>query len=257
MRTMDDELQRVLDAASALCSREENEEALKLVEDTLEKYPSHQGLMTMLGIVLSRLGRENEAESVLRSVLKGDPSNEQATSALGRLLDNSLRTEEAERLYRGLLDRKPASHTVLDDLCSLLLDTEQYDEAHRLARTHIERFSAMYEAYGPLQHVLQTEEDNVSEGTDESDFDRKGLTKFASNLIEQFEVIVNMEKNVGRDKLISLGRSWDLDEEAIRVATELGRIEDAFKKHRASMTPALQNGIESVHAEMDKRVKRT
>ncbi len=249
-------MQGILDAVSALCSREENEKALKLVEDALERYPNHLGLKTMLGIVLSRLGRDNESEAVLRSVLKSDPSDEQATSALGRLLDNSLRTEEAERLYRGLLDRKPVSHIVLDDLCSLLLDAEQYDEAHRLAKTHAERFSTTYEAYGPLQHVLQTEEDNVSEETDESDFDRKGLAKLVSNLIEQFEVIVNMEKNVGRDKLISLARAWELDEEAIRVATELGRIEDAFKKHRASIPPALQNGIESVHAEMDKRAKR-
>jgi len=250
-------VQGVLDAASALCSRDENLEALKLLEEALGRFPNHLGLKTMLGIVLSRLGRDNEAEAVLRSVLRRDPSDERATSALGRLLDNSLRTEEAERMYRGLLDRKPASHTVLDDLCDLLLDAEQFDEAHRLAKRHAEQFSTTYEAYSPLQHVLQAEEDNISDETDESEFDRKGLTKLASNLIEQFEIITNMEKSIGSDILAAIGHAWDLDEDAIRIAAELSRVEDAFKKHRASMPPALQNGIQSVHVEMDKRAKRT
>jgi hypothetical protein len=108
-----------------------------------------------------------------------------------------------------------------------------------------------------LQHVLQTEEDNISEETDESEFDRKGLTKLASNLMEQFEVLLNVERNVSPDKLRATGHAWELDEDAVRIAAELNRIEDDFKAHSASMPPALQNGIQSVRTETAKRAKTT
>lgn len=219
----------------------------------MQRHPNHQGLKTMLGIVLSRLERDHEAEAVLRSVLKRDPSDEQATSALGRLLDNSLRSEEAQSTYRALLQRKPESHVVLDDLCSLLLDEEEFEEAYKLAKVHAGKFPTAYEAYHPLQRVLQTEEDNIGEEIDESEFDRKGLTKLASNLIEQFEVVVKIEESVGSDKLNTMGHKRELDEEAIRIAAELDRIDDAFKKHRATMSPALQGKIQASHAEKGKR----
>ena len=252
---MNEEIRRTLEAASNLCRCEDNEEALKIVEKALERYPNDLELKTMLGIVLSRLERDREAEAVLRSVLKRNPDHEEATCALGRLLDNSLRTEEAEQLYRGLLQRKPASHAALDDLCKLLLDEERLDEAYKLARAHSDQFPAVYEAYSPIQHVLQSLEDEIREQTDETDFDRKGLAKLGSNLAEQFDVILRMEQSVGLDTLKAKGCTWELDEDVVRIAAELDYIEAVFKKFRASLPSAVGGMIKAAHAERDRRAK--
>jgi len=254
-RAVNEEIRRTLEAASNLCRCEENEEALKLVEEALEQHPNDLELKAMLGVVLSRVERDREAEAVLRAVLKRDPEHEQATSTLGRLLDNSLRTEEAEELYRSFMGRKPACHVVLDDLCRLLLDEERVDEAYKLARAHADQFPAVYEAYSPLQRVLQTQEDEIREKADEAQFDRKGLTKLTSNLIEQFEVILKMEREIGSETLNTIGHAWELDEEIIRIAAELDYIEDAFRKQRASVPSALQSAIQAIHAERGKRAK--
>ncbi|RDE13020.1 MAG: hypothetical protein C4K49_09040 [Candidatus Thorarchaeota archaeon] len=252
---MSEEIRRVLAMASGLCSREDHEEAEKLIRDALEHYPGDLDLKAMLGIILSRTERDREAESVLRSVLKRDPDHEQATSTLGRLLDNSLRTEEAESLYRGLLERRPASHSIADDLCRMLVEEDRPDEAYRIAKTHADRYPNEYEAYSAIQHVLESIEDIIREMTEETDFDRRNLARLASNLIEQFEVIRRMEMHVGKDSLRAGDHIWELDEEVMRIAGELEYVEGEFKKHRTALPANLQAATRLVYAERNTRAK--
>ena len=252
---MSEEIRRVLAMASGLCSREDHTEAEKLIREALDQYPGNLDLKVMLGIILSRTERDREAEAVLRSVLKRDPDHEQATSALGRLLDNSLRTEEAESLYRGHLEMRPASHSVADDLCRMLVEEERSDEAYRIAKTQADRYPKEYEAYSALQHVLESVEDVIREMTEEADFDRKNLTRLASNLIEQFEVIQKMEKHVRKETPRAGDHIWELDEEVMRIAGELEYVDGEFKRHRAALPANLQAATKSIYTERDIRAK--
>ncbi|MFW9945041.1 MAG: hypothetical protein ACFFB7_08590, partial [Candidatus Sifarchaeia archaeon] len=103
-------IREVREKASNLLEADKAEEAEKTLLDAMQDYPDDLDLLSMLGIIQSRLHKEEEAELTFRSVLERDPCHEEAACALGRILDNSLRTEEAEVLYKDVLSKRPDSH---------------------------------------------------------------------------------------------------------------------------------------------------
>ena len=218
---MDLGIRDALDRASKLCGEECDEEAQKVILEALGRYPENLDLRTMLGKIQARLHREEEAEATLRGVLKDNPIHEDASCALGRLLDQSLRTDEAEQVYRRLLAESPASHCALDDLCRFLIAEDRHLEALDVAREHADRFPDCLEAYDGLRYLLAIMEDEICGGYISESTDNETLENLAVNLLEQFDAIMRIEKNIG--PLSGLGEpvASDMQEERLRIIAEL------------------------------------
>jgi tetratricopeptide (TPR) repeat protein len=245
---MDTNIRESLDKAYNLCDEECDEDAERVILNALESYPENLDLRTMLGKIQSRLNRDEEAEVTLRGVLKDDPLHEDASCALGRLLDQSLRTNEAEQVYRGLLSESPASHCALDDLCRLLISESRHLEALDVARNHVDRFPDCLEAYDGLRYLLAVLEDEIGGGYISESTDNETLEKLVVNLLEQFDAITRIEKNIGL--LSSLGEpiASDMQEEYLRIVGEL--------EHLSGVTDARGLNLPlSISAQLEAAVK--
>ncbi|MFW9912022.1 MAG: hypothetical protein ACFFEU_06105 [Candidatus Thorarchaeota archaeon] len=218
---MESEIRATLEEATRLCDEECDEDAEVLVLDALSKFPDHADLLTILGKIQSRLHKEQHAETTLKAVLAKNPNHEDASCALGRLLDQSLRTEEAETLYRGLLERRPDSHCALDDLCRLLIGEGRHLEALDVARNHVDRYPGSLEAYDGLRYLLAVLEDEICGGYVSDSTDNETLEKLVVNLIEQFDVIMRIEKNIGPLSGLAEPIASDMQEEYLRIVGEL------------------------------------
>ncbi|MFW9887023.1 MAG: hypothetical protein ACFFER_02500 [Candidatus Thorarchaeota archaeon] len=248
---MDPGIRAALDRASKLCYEECDEEAERVILDALGSYPENLDLRTMLGRIQARLQREEEAEVTLRGVLKDDPLHEDASCALGRLLDQSLRTDEAEQVYRRLLAESPASHCALDDLCRFLIAEDRQLEALDVARKHAGRFPDCLEAYDGLRYLLAIIEDEICGGYISESTDNETLEKLAANLLEQFDAIMRIERNIG--PLSHLGESIasDMQEERLRIVAELEHLSGVIDERgldlplslNRQLTTAIKEGI--------------
>ncbi|MHA1925656.1 MAG: hypothetical protein ACW974_07050 [Candidatus Thorarchaeota archaeon] len=210
-----------LDQASNLCDEECDEDAERVLLEALERHPKNLDLRTMLGKVQSRLHREEDAEVTLRGVLEEEPLHEDASCALGRLFDQSLRTDEAEQVYRELLKKSPASHCALDDLCRLLLAENRRPEALDVARNHAEKFPNDLEAYDGLRYLLSVIEDELCGGYISESTSNETLEHLAVNLLEQYDALMRIEKNIGSFSSLAENIAYDLQNEHLRIVGEL------------------------------------
>ena len=236
-------VEKALNRASALCDEECDGDAERVLLEALEKHPKNLDLRTMLGKVQSRLHREEEAEITLRRVLEENPLHEDASCALGRLLDQSLRSDEAEQVYRELLKESPSSHCALDDLCRLLLAEDRPLEALDVAREHVDRFPDHIEAYDGLRYVLVVIEDELSEGYINDSTSDETLERLAVNLLEQYEVILKMEGNIGAFSSLPENISCDLENEYLRIVGELEYLSEIISDRGINLPSLLENKL--------------
>jgi tetratricopeptide (TPR) repeat protein len=243
---VDKEVAEILAKAEELSKDEEQEEALELIQNSLSSFPRNPDVMTMQAVLLVRLDRDTQAESILREVLTEHPHHESAISALGRLCDNSLRCDEAEKLFRRGLEEKPDSHILIDDLCRLLIDEDRIEEAHKQAKEHAQRFSEEYAAYDALRYTLVRIEDQLDEALDQSVHDYPSSLELASNLVEQFFVFMKIQDEVGSERLRNDDVEWELHEDIFRVIGELENVKGRLDTQKVKISKALEDQILSV-----------
>jgi tetratricopeptide (TPR) repeat protein len=243
---MESEIREALEKATRLCDEECDEDAEVLILDALSKFPDHADLLTILGKIQSRLHKEQHAETTLKAVLAKNPNHEDASCALGRLLDQSLRTEEAETLYRGLLERRPDSHCALDDLCRLLIGEGRYLEALDVARDHVDRYPDSLEAYDGLRYLLAVLEDEICGGYVSESTDNETIEKLAVNLLEQFDAITRIEKNIGPLSGLGEPTASDMQEEYLRIVAELEHLSGVIEARGLDLPLSLSRQLTTV-----------
>lgn len=244
---MDPGVKDALERASNLCDEECDEDAERVLLEALERHPKNLDLRTKLGKVQSRLHREEDAEVTLRGILEEDPLHEDASCALGRLLDQSLRTDEAEQVYRELLKKSPASHCALDDFCRLLLAENRHLEALEVARNHADKFPNDLEAYDGLRYLLTVIEDELCAGYISESTSDETLEHLAVNLLEQYDALMRIEKNVGSSSSLAENIACDLQNEYLRIVGELehlsGVIDDRGLDLQSSLSMQLSAAV--------------
>ncbi|MHA2355714.1 MAG: hypothetical protein ACXADC_11100 [Candidatus Thorarchaeota archaeon] len=240
---MDPGVRNVLDRASQLCDDECDDEAELLIVEALKDHPKNLDLRAMLGSIQSRLHRDEEAEITLKGVLEMDPRHEDAACALGRLLDQSLRTDEAEQVFRELLKNSPESHCALDDLCRLLLAEDRPIEALDAARNHAIKFPDRLEAYDGLRYLLAAFEDEICGGYVSESTSVETLEQLLVNMLEQYDTILKIEKNVGPFSEMPESISCDLQNEYLRIAGELEHLSGIIRDRNITLSSLLRNQL--------------
>jgi len=86
------------------------------------------------GVILTTLGRRDEARAAFAKCLERVPHHEPALTNLGGLAQVDGDLDEAERCYRAVLDFAPQSALALHNLAGLCLALGRYDEAEGFAR---------------------------------------------------------------------------------------------------------------------------
>jgi len=93
------------------------EQALLLLEQALQQYPSHPQLLYAHAMVAERLNRIDILEKDLRQILKQNPENALALNALGyTLAERTTRLEEALTLIQKASSIEPNDPAVMDSL---------------------------------------------------------------------------------------------------------------------------------------------
>ena len=250
---MKDEV-RVLAERLEGCSLED-EDILTEIEESLREYlkstPTDPDARTVYGEVLVRLDREDEAELILRAVLNEDPFHTRATSRLGRLLDSSLRCDEAEQLFRRVLSERPHSHILVDDLCRLLYGEGRIEEALSTARQHIEGHPGEPVGYNALRYLLVVLEDELESEMLDNLQDPSRLMDMLENFLQQYDLVSQVERALELQQQVCTTIDWDVDEEVLRLASE---IEDVYKRVKAqsiNLTPDQKSQVERALAERD------
>ncbi|TXT55263.1 MAG: hypothetical protein BAJATHORv1_40174 [Candidatus Thorarchaeota archaeon] len=240
--SIDDIQERVL----SLLAIDEDEEAEGILDPALSSNPQNPQLLTLDAILILRRGREKAAESRLWKIVEMDPSNELAVYTLGSILNSQLRVEAVEQLYKNTLEKHPDSHQVMDDLCRFLYEEDRAEEAFKLAGAHRKRFPKVYEAYDAIRFLLHSVEDSLMGDVEDTDGDTGYLNMLLSNLVEQADLILEMEKQVGREKLESLNVAWEIDEELLRIAGELEHYKQVAKVVGLNLPTSLDSHIDEI-----------
>ncbi|NHJ13531.1 MAG: hypothetical protein EAX95_07625 [Candidatus Thorarchaeota archaeon] len=219
----------IIAEALALCDDENPSEAIKLLEEALVDYPEDVNLLTTFGIVQANLGFEDEAESTFRRVLKIESHHEGALCALGRLLDSALRTDEAQELLRNFLKEQPRSHCAVDDLCRILYSEGRVEESLKIAQEHASNYPKEVDAYSAARYVLARVEDSLCFEYEGNEDDPEFLGELFSVFVNQFEMILKMEKELGEDALREREIFNDLQEDVLRLTGELEHLIERAK----------------------------
>ena len=196
---MNDEIVRALNKAKEVAYEADIEETFELLTHLFEKYPDNLDIQAELGVLQSKLDRDDIAERIFREVISIDSNHERAISALGHLLDSTLRVSEAEQLYRDFLKRNGDNHCVVEDLCRLLVSEKRVDEALSLATQHFTSQPKVLDAYNPIRFVLLQLEDLFEVQVEENNYSAKSRFTLLKNQLHQFEVYLTIEENVECD----------------------------------------------------------
>lgn len=81
------------------------EEALELIFKTIDEFPKEEAHYINGAVVLSQIGKEEEAERFLQQALVLDPNSFSACYTLGNLYFNAERYKEAVTLYLNVYDK--------------------------------------------------------------------------------------------------------------------------------------------------------
>ena len=99
--------------------------------DTLEQHPADTNLLCLLGTVLVRQGRPDEAENALRPALWQQPDFAAAHAGLGNALMIQHRTEEALECFQAAIKLEPDNGQVHFKLSRVLAELGRNDEAEQ------------------------------------------------------------------------------------------------------------------------------
>jgi tetratricopeptide (TPR) repeat protein len=103
----------LVELANARRMADQNEAALDAVREALKLDPKDAGAQLLSVILLSQLGKVDEAVTAARAALKDDPSSADVNRILGYVLTQFGRNEDAIALYKELLDRYPNNREIV------------------------------------------------------------------------------------------------------------------------------------------------
>jgi len=105
------------------------EEASVLIEKSLQLNPAYLDAHINLGYAYLRLHFEDRAEEQFRSALRINASSTEALFGLGNLLGREQQYEEAERCYKKILEVNPEHRAANSNLALLLVKLKRNDDA--------------------------------------------------------------------------------------------------------------------------------
>jgi tetratricopeptide (TPR) repeat protein len=113
-----------------LVLKEKFADALKLIDQYLDKSPNDKVLLNLKSTCLSELGRPAESIKVLEKVLGLEPDDAGANNNLGyNLAEQGVQLEKAERMLRKAVDNRPGEPSFMDSLGWILYREGRYHEA--------------------------------------------------------------------------------------------------------------------------------
>jgi Flp pilus assembly protein TadD len=110
-------VQLLLVEAQLLREAQRNADAYEVLQQGLEKLPSHPDLLYETAMLADRLGKHDIAEQLLRKLIQLQPTHAHAYNALGySLLERNERIEEALELVEKALQLAPADAAIMDSV---------------------------------------------------------------------------------------------------------------------------------------------
>lgn len=125
-------------------------EALEWFEQTLERNPNHQIALRNFGLALTRLGRAEEARSLLRRAVEADPNDAKAWTNLGDVLLGLGQAAAARTALEQALTVDPDSPQALHNLARVRAALGDVEGAKRQAREAIR----VEPSFGPAYNTL-------------------------------------------------------------------------------------------------------
>jgi tetratricopeptide (TPR) repeat protein len=211
-------------------------EAAGLFDLAAKAAPREPTFTFNLGLTLSRLGRNDEAETALRAALQIKPDLVPALFELGALLHRTGRLDEAEKSFRRVLRLSAENAHAYLALAATLVDADRPDEAEIAARRGLDvaadkRLKA--QLYLQLAQALRRQRKDAEalialESAEASDAALPGLVRHRAEALQNLnrfdEALALLEKEIARTPA---DPALHLDYNALLY--QLGR-KDAFLK---------------------------
>ncbi|MDL2315880.1 tetratricopeptide repeat protein [Desulfovibrio sp. OttesenSCG-928-A18] len=140
--------------AYALVKLGKNEEAEKLLKDSLERYPDDTELLYSLGGIQDQIGKKDAAMRTMERIIAANPRHYQALNYVGYTLAESNR--ELPRAYELIsiaLEEKPDADYIVDSMAWVLYQMGRHEEAWEHMQRCIELGgddAAIWEHYGDI-----------------------------------------------------------------------------------------------------------
>jgi tetratricopeptide (TPR) repeat protein len=116
--------------AELLTRMERYDEALKLYDQKLLRYPGDESLLYSRSFLYEQMGRVDDAIAELQALLERNPDDPVALNALGyTLADRTTRYEEAERYVSRALQQSPNSPAIVDSMGWVQFRLGNFDQA--------------------------------------------------------------------------------------------------------------------------------
>jgi Flp pilus assembly protein TadD len=135
-----EQAQIVLVDAQILRDAGKSQEAFKLMEQGVKRFPDNMDFLYDYALMAEKMGKTAVMEKSLRKVIAKSPDNMQAYNALGySLADRNVRLKEAYRLISKALKMAPADPFILDSMGWVNYRLGKLDEAE----THLRKAYAL------------------------------------------------------------------------------------------------------------------
>jgi len=145
------------------------------VEQAAAAHPNDARYLLLAARTSRAVGDIGRAESTLRNILAADPAHTEAALLLGDVLARQNRRDEATRVIRQALTRGPSSVTLQMALANLLDDTGHVAEARALYEGIVAANPKAFEASTRLAALYADQRDNLEEALRLAKSARNGL----------------------------------------------------------------------------------
>lgn len=127
----------VVDMGDCQANLGNNDDALALYQDALERNPEDARALVGLGVVNLLQQKSNKAVMYFNKALKIDPTNSRALSGLGMVRNLQAKPKEAFTFFSKALDSDPENLNVLNDLLKIAYESNLLAEAEPYLRNYL------------------------------------------------------------------------------------------------------------------------
>lgn len=131
-------LMNLLEEVKGLYQTQKYDEALKVINDKIDKFENESSIYYLKGIVLYKLENLNEAIIALQKSLELDPNQTDSNYYLGKIYEDKGNNALAIGYFENELKVNPGNTAILAELSLLYKDQEKYDKAIRCLEKFIE-----------------------------------------------------------------------------------------------------------------------
>jgi tetratricopeptide (TPR) repeat protein len=106
------------------------DEALRVFEEGIAKFPRETELLYRKGVVLDKMGKKEEALQVMKNILILDPESPEALNYVGyTYAEQGIMLDEAERYIKKALEKSPQDGYILDSMAWVYYKMGKYRKA--------------------------------------------------------------------------------------------------------------------------------